>query len=416
LVNIEKIDKLINKKGEIKEELESKEGLPWYKFLTDPNLFENLVKELDLTVAGEEPARRALILQGASLFCEGSEPYSSKFHINAESGIGKDHLIKEVTKLFPKDQIIYRKRISETALTYWGASNDDDTKEPFDFDGKWLILEDVEEKVLNGTVLKVCASGGGTSTITVRNKAVSFTIRGNPTITLTSAETTADTELLRRFVNVSLVATEEQTKKICQLLEKKYLEADYFKREDERYGQISEYIQHLKRRKVEIPFAKIIIDVFPTDFVIARTNIKRFFDFIKFSACLHQFQREETDSGAIIANEQDFSIAHDVFEFTIGNFMQMPINHKQKSLLITMHNYQQLRRAAGLDDWLTIAQIWEISQGFEDSYKGKKDIYFNLEKLCDMSFLEKCNKAIGKHNLYWHENMCNNCFFDEYNM
>ena len=29
---------------------------------------------------------------------------------------------------------------------------------------------------------------------------------------------------------------------------------------------------------------------------------------------------------------------------------------------------------------------------------------------------KKCNKAIGKHNLYWHENMCNNCFFDEYNM
>jgi len=29
---------------------------------------------------------------------------------------------------------------------------------------------------------------------------------------------------------------------------------------------------------------------------------------------------------------------------------------------------------------------------------------------------KKCNKAIGKHNLYWHEGMCNQCFFDTYNM
>ena len=29
---------------------------------------------------------------------------------------------------------------------------------------------------------------------------------------------------------------------------------------------------------------------------------------------------------------------------------------------------------------------------------------------------KKCSKAIGKHNLYWHEEMCNDCFFDEYSM
>jgi hypothetical protein len=29
---------------------------------------------------------------------------------------------------------------------------------------------------------------------------------------------------------------------------------------------------------------------------------------------------------------------------------------------------------------------------------------------------KKCNKSIGKHNLYWHEGMCNDCFFDAHNM
>lgn len=29
---------------------------------------------------------------------------------------------------------------------------------------------------------------------------------------------------------------------------------------------------------------------------------------------------------------------------------------------------------------------------------------------------KKCQLSIGKHNLYWHEGMCNNCFFDTHNM
>lgn len=29
---------------------------------------------------------------------------------------------------------------------------------------------------------------------------------------------------------------------------------------------------------------------------------------------------------------------------------------------------------------------------------------------------KKCSKPIGKHNLYWHEGMCNDCFFDEHGM
>lgn len=29
---------------------------------------------------------------------------------------------------------------------------------------------------------------------------------------------------------------------------------------------------------------------------------------------------------------------------------------------------------------------------------------------------KECNKLVGKHNLYWHEGMCDDCFFDKYNM
>ena len=29
---------------------------------------------------------------------------------------------------------------------------------------------------------------------------------------------------------------------------------------------------------------------------------------------------------------------------------------------------------------------------------------------------KKCNTPIGKHNIYWHEGMCDDCFFDQYDM
>ncbi len=43
--------------------------------------------------------------------------------------------------------------------------------------------------------------------------------------------------------------------------------------------------------------------------------------------------------------------------------------------------------------------------------------YFDENKNEEKNFECKiCKAKIGKHNLYWHEGMCNNCFFDKYNM
>lgn len=48
-------------------------------------------------------------------------------------------------------------------------------------------------------------------------------------------------------------------------------------------------------------------------------------------------------------------------------------------------------------------QLPEKSEYIEDNLESPKE--FNCKK---------CNAKIGKHNLYWHEGMCNECFFDTY--
>ena len=41
--------------------------------------------------------------------------------------------------------------------------------------------------------------------------------------------------------------------------------------------------------------------------------------------------------------------------------------------------------------------------------------YFDEENDSQKEFnCKKCNRLIGKHNLYWHEGMCNECFFNKY--
>lgn len=48
--------------------------------------------------------------------------------------------------------------------------------------------------------------------------------------------------------------------------------------------------------------------------------------------------------------------------------------------------------------------------GFEEKIK-----YFDENNDSAKDFkCKKCEAKVGKHNLYWHEGMCNNCFFDNY--
>lgn len=67
--------------------------------------------------------------------------------------------------------------------------------------------------------------------------------------------------------------------------------------------------------------------------------------------------------------------------------------------------------------------IWSENSYIKSMSTGDPDIEERLKYFDEASDkgeknfkCKKCGKAIGKHNLYWHEGMCNECFFDTYNM
>lgn len=62
--------------------------------------------------------------------------------------------------------------------------------------------------------------------------------------------------------------------------------------------------------------------------------------------------------------------------------------------------------------WSEGSYIKPIDKNDPDFEEKRK--YFDETNDMEKNFnCKKCNKAIGKHNLYWHEGMCDDCFFDE---
>jgi len=65
--------------------------------------------------------------------------------------------------------------------------------------------------------------------------------------------------------------------------------------------------------------------------------------------------------------------------------------------------------------WSKGSYIKKISPNYPNSKEKMKYFEEKPDEPKDHN-CKKCNKSIGKHNLHWHEGMCNDCFFDEYDM
>ncbi len=69
------------------------------------------------------------------------------------------------------------------------------------------------------------------------------------------------------------------------------------------------------------------------------------------------------------------------------------------------------------EDWLWSEKSYAQTLSTTDPDYDERMRYFQQkpDELKDHN-CKKCKKAIGKHNVYWHEGMCNDCFFDQYDM
>lgn len=345
--------------------------------LKDPNLFTFITEsELSKKIEGEKESIKVIFLSVIGKNVKNAKLTSYNILINAESSAGKDHLVTKVLEIFPKDILINRSRISPTTLTYWHCF---ESEPEWTWDGKVLYLEDAGNNILNSEVVKVFCSSETKSTIIVNNKAKDFTQVGKPILVITSASGNLHKENLRRFSVCDLDETDDQTKGIKRRQAEEVrtgIRIDY-----ESY--IIKAMGMLKDVKVVIPFAtNKLADSFPNNIII-RTNFPKFLDYIKASACLHQYQRDRNKKGEVIATKQDYEIAREVFNKIVSNPFMIPLTMDLKSIL------NKLKELKEKEQLISSYSVSELMPYFSWTDKWLKR---QLDKLVEYGFLKRENE------------------------
>jgi hypothetical protein len=299
--------------------------------LKNPKFLEIIINEISKKkVVGETETVRSIIIVSYVRKVKNAKRTSSNLLLNDESGIGKDYTTKATLDIMPKDEVIFRTKITQELLTYWHNA----TKEPlWTWDGKIFYIEDIPSDIINSDVFKVFSSGGSTATVLVKQKPVDIEVNGKPAMIVTSFGANLNHENLRRYPICFLDDSEEQTLKIMER-----------QSEEDETGNIEEYdpviveaLKFIKIVKVVIPFAKLLPKYFPKSRLM-RTHYKRFLDYIKSSACLHQYQREKDGKGNIIAEWLDYDIARMVLLKTTSNPCMIPLTKNLIDLLKYFEN------------------------------------------------------------------------------
>lgn len=277
--------------------------------IKDPDIFKIITeKELNKAIEGELKSRMAIFLSLCSIWVENSEiPLNTL--VSSESSAGKSYICKKIIKVFPKELVQYRTKITPEAFTYWHYKDS-----IWNWTGKICYLEDISQTLLDSTTFKVMCSEGSISTVVIKQKAVDIEIKGKPIILITTARTNPQSEILNRFQIISLDESNEQTERIIFREAENAIAGNY-----EDYNEnITLALGMLKRRKVNIPYSKKIAQFlkenYNFDYLRLRRDFSRLLDLIRCSAVLHQYQRKE-ENGVIFADGQDYEIARECINY-----------------------------------------------------------------------------------------------------
>lgn len=275
--------------------------------LKNPNLFNLIIQELDKKIVGEDKSKKAITLSLCSAWVDGVEVPINTL-VSSISSAGKSFECKRIIKIFPKNIVEYRTKITPEAFTYWHNEPD------WTWDGKICYLEDISQSILDAPTFKVMCSEGSTATIVIKQKAYDIEIQGKPVMLITTATTNPSTEVLGRFQIISLDETSKQTENIV-FKQAKNSETGKSEEYDE---NITTALSFLKRKRILVPFGLKIANYLQKSYnfnsIRLRRDFSRLLDLIKCSCVLHQFQRIE-ENGFLIATEQDYQIARECINY-----------------------------------------------------------------------------------------------------
>lgn len=345
------------------------------KILGDPFLLYKLVKEIQKEgVVGEEDTITAILIKFMLRLVIDAHPTSSNFVLSDDSGCGKDNLLKAMGKaIIRKTDYYHRSGLSAEVFTYWNTK-----KKDFTWNQKIIHIEDIKEEVINCQGFKVMASGGGDKTVVKNQKAEEYHVEGKPIMALTSLNAKMEMEAIRRWDNTRMDTSKELTKAII----KRTLLKEAGKIDDTPNEELRMHMQKLEPKKVIIPYAEELLNYFIYTTTM-RTQHHKFLDYIKASAVLHQWQREHTPMGDIIATYDDYRYARFCF-IHFQNERGVPLNRAEEELISLLSQH---------DTPLSIQDI------LKDFSRGQSWLYENIDRLKSLKLLKEMTIRVQYGNM-----------------
>ena len=343
------------------------------KILQQPDLFQIIIRETGKRIAGEHKARKCIFLIGCGIYVANYGKNKNNIIVEGNSSIGKSHTTYEVMKIFPRNRIEYRTRISLTALNYWHNSED------WTWDGKILYLEDINNAVLNSDVLKTMMSEGSIAEIAdpKRKTTITLKVNGKPIVIVTIREPNPKAEILNRMDSIELVEEKSQCRQVRSSQAQENENGFCIE-----YGtNILDAMKLLKPVKVRIPFASKLVDKFP-NVVESNRIFPRLLNLIKNSCALHQYQRKQDDKGYHLATSKDLELALEVNNHLHRNEAIGLSKTMMKRLGMIKEFSNKELKGDEIRGHFTVNEIYHFSPVIT-----KKNWYQAINKLCEKGYL-----------------------------
>jgi hypothetical protein len=273
--------------------------------LKDPALlFDVLSTAKQSGIVGEEKNLLTLYLVMTSRLLP--QPLSGA--TKGESSAGKSALDETIRRFFPKDEAYY----------FWSAMS---SKNLFytekDFKHKMLVIAEANGSEASSYAIRTLLSENRLSYEVVERdertgKSGTRQIeKEGPTGFLTTTTLPRlHPENETRLITLAVDESEKQTRSIMKSIAAKYKNG----RHEIDFAPWINGQRILQPVDVEIPYAEFLTDNLPTKPLRIRRDCRKLLSLIAASAVLHQFQRERTEDGKVVANLADYYNAKVLFE------------------------------------------------------------------------------------------------------
>jgi DNA primase catalytic core len=328
-----------NEKTTVIPEMTEEEREAGLKFLKSPNLFDEIVQDMEkIGYVGEDLNKQLLYICASSRMLD--DPIS--ILILSESAAGKSYLVETVEKLMPQKDVVAITSLSDQALNYVG-----------DFMYKFFTLgESVHSDIVEHQIREMLSRKELSRLVTVKDEKtgkMSSKIVKTPMIVASVLSTTRQNlnpENLSRYFVTHIDESQDQTQRIHEAQRKKHS----LERHLEKIHIVPEIIkkhqaaQRLLRKVLIVnPFGEAL--GFPSHLMRTRRDNDRFMDLIACVCFLRQYQKVVKFEGQearlteyIECDIDDYRIAYNVMVKGILGATMDDIPHQAAFL------YAEIRR------------------------------------------------------------------------